>query len=103
MKVRDGCAEAFERTWRDAAAMTSDYPGALAQTMLRSPDDPLRYTITADWDSRENLAKYQLSEDRKALSATLDQLRESATKSLLDVVAHIGSSTASTTKGTVGT
>ncbi|MFE4370219.1 antibiotic biosynthesis monooxygenase family protein [Streptomyces sp. NPDC056835] len=103
MKVREGCATAFERAWRDAAAVAAGYPGAIAQTMLRSPDDPLRYTITADWASRASLTAYQLSEDRKTLSATLDQLRESAAKSLLDIVAHVSSPTAPvpTTKGTV--
>ncbi|MFI1864644.1 antibiotic biosynthesis monooxygenase family protein [Streptomyces jumonjinensis] len=95
MKVREGCAEAFERAWRDAARVAGDYPGCLGQTMLRSPEDPLRYTITADWASSESLTAYQLSEDRKSLSATLDRLRESATKSLLDIVAHVSPPTAS--------
>lgn len=103
MKVRDGCAAAFERTWQDAATVASGYPGAVSQTMLRSPEDPLRYTITADWDSPESLTAYQHSEDRKALSATLDLLRESATKSLLEVVAHVGAANSSTPKGTART
>lgn len=105
MVVRAGCAEAFERTWRDAAAVAAGYPGAVAQTMLRDPTDPLRYTITADWDSRESLSTYQRSADREALSAALERLRESASKSLLDVVAHVSSpvTPAPPTKGTVRT
>lgn len=109
MRVRAGCAEAFEHTWRDAAAVAAGYPGAVAQTMLRAPDDPLRYTITADWDSRESLSAYQRSADREALSTALERLRESAVKSLLDVVAHVPSpaapapAPAPTTKGTVRT
>ncbi|MCP3760580.1 antibiotic biosynthesis monooxygenase family protein [Streptomyces sp. TBY4] len=102
MQVREGCAAAFERTWRDAAAVASRYPGAVSQTMLRSPKSPLHYTITADWQTHEDLAGYQGSQDRQALSATLDQLRESATKTLLEVVAHVGAA-AGTQEGTVRT
>jgi quinol monooxygenase YgiN len=89
MVVRPGCAGDFERTWQAAAARASHYPGAGLQTMLRDPESPLHYTITADWDSREHLAAYQRSADRQALSAALDRLRESATKSLREVVAHV--------------
>ncbi|WP_320783987.1 antibiotic biosynthesis monooxygenase family protein [Streptomyces sp. CRN 30] len=89
MRVRPGCAEEFERTWRESAAVAARYPGSLGQTMLRAPDDPLLYTITADWSSRGDLAGYQLSADRVALSAALDRLRESAAKALLEVVAHV--------------
>lgn len=103
MKVREGCAEAFERTWRDAAEVAGGYPGSLGQTMLRSPEDPLRYTITADWVSVESLTAYQLSESRKALSATLDQLRESATKSLLHIVAHVARAPAAPAPAPKGT
>ncbi|MGP2442614.1 antibiotic biosynthesis monooxygenase family protein [Streptomyces sp. JW3] len=103
MRVRPGQAQEFERTWRAAAAVAGRYPGSLGQTMLRAPADPLRYTITADWASREELARYQDSADRKALSAALDLLRESAAKSLYEVVAHIGAASPTapaTEKGT---
>ncbi|CAL9376531.1 hypothetical protein SUDANB145_00980 [Streptomyces sp. enrichment culture] len=89
MRVRPGLAEKFERTWREAAVVTARYPGSLGQTMLRAPGDPLQYTITADWSSREELARYQTSADREALSAALDPLRESAAKALYEVVAHV--------------
>ncbi|MFC4499189.1 MULTISPECIES: antibiotic biosynthesis monooxygenase family protein [Streptomyces] len=89
MVVRDGCQQDFERVWQSAATVASRYPGAGLQTMLRDPEAPLRYTITADWDTREHLAVYQQSPDRQALSAVLDHLRESATKSLHEVVAHV--------------
>jgi antibiotic biosynthesis monooxygenase (ABM) superfamily enzyme len=89
MVVREGCEMDFERTWQAAAAVASRYPGAGVQTMLRDPESPLHYTITADWDTREHLAAYQQSPDRQALSAVLEQLRESATKSLREVVAHV--------------
>ncbi|MGW3730720.1 antibiotic biosynthesis monooxygenase family protein [Streptomyces sp. NPDC000851] len=100
MRVREGCTDAFERTWRDAAEVASRYPGSIGQTMLRGAEDPLRYTITADWETAEHLARYQRSEDRQALSAALDQLRDSATKTLFEVVAHIPSPSPSETSPT---
>jgi antibiotic biosynthesis monooxygenase (ABM) superfamily enzyme len=89
MRVREGCEADFERVWEDAAAIASRYPGAGTQTMLRDPGSPRLYTITADWSSREDLTAYQKSPDRQALSNLLEQLRDSATKSLLEVVAHV--------------
>lgn len=89
MCVRAGCAEEFEQVWRAAAAVSRHYPGAGPQTMLRDPRAPLRYTITADWATREDLTVYQKSVDREALSAALERLRESASKNLYEVVAHV--------------
>ncbi|HEY5836877.1 antibiotic biosynthesis monooxygenase family protein [Streptomyces sp.] len=89
MRVREGCAAEFEHAWQSAAAVASRYPGAGPQTMLRDPRAPLHYTITADWASREDLTVYQKSLDRQALSEILERLRESATKSLFEVVAHV--------------
>jgi quinol monooxygenase YgiN len=89
MRVREGCAARFEQAWQAAAEVSSHYAGAGPQTMLRDPGAPLCYTITAEWATREDLAVYQRSQDRQALSAVLEELRESATKTLLEVVAHV--------------
>ncbi len=89
MVVREGCEPDFERAWQAAAAVASRYPGAGPQTMLRDPEAPSHYTITADWETREHLAAYQQSPDRQALSAVLEQLRTSATRTLREVVAHV--------------
>ena len=89
MAVREGCERDFERAWLAAAAVTSRYPGAGPQTMLRDPGQPRNYTITADWETREHLAAYQQSPDRKELSAVLEGLRESATRTLREIVAHV--------------
>jgi antibiotic biosynthesis monooxygenase (ABM) superfamily enzyme len=89
MRVRPGRTAEFELAWRTAAAVAARYPGAGRQTMLRDPADPLQYTITADWATREDLTRYQRGPDREALSAVLERLRQSAVKSLLDVVCHV--------------
>jgi heme-degrading monooxygenase HmoA len=89
MRVREGRTEEFERVWLAAAAVAARYPGAGRQTMLRDPDDPLDYTITADWAGPADLTRYQRSADREALSAVLERLRASAVKGLLEVVAHV--------------
>jgi heme-degrading monooxygenase HmoA len=89
MRVREGRTREFEQVWRTAAAVAARYPGAGRQTMLRDPGDPLVYTITADWETREDLSRYQGSRDREELSQVLERLRESASKSLLEVVSHV--------------
>lgn len=89
MRVRDGRAAEFEQVWRTAAAVAARYRGAGRQTILRDPADPLAYTITADWDTREDLGRYQSSRDRRELSQVLERLRDSASKTLLEVVAQV--------------
>lgn len=64
-------------------------PGALGQALLRDPSEPRHYTVTADWATHEDLAAYQASDHRVALSTALEQLRESAARSVLEVVAQL--------------
>ncbi|WP_225849170.1 antibiotic biosynthesis monooxygenase [Streptomyces sp. HPF1205] len=89
MRVREGRTAEFEQVWRTAAAVAARYRGAGRQTMLRDPVDPLAYTITADWATREDLGRYQSSRDRQELSEVLERLREAASKTLLEVVAQV--------------
>jgi heme-degrading monooxygenase HmoA len=89
MVVREGSEEVFEREWIAAAGQIRDLPGSISQTMSRDIAAPRTYTITADWETRADLAAYQDSPHRVALSAVLDTLRESATRSLFDVIAHV--------------
>lgn len=93
MVVKDGCVADFEREWLAAAAITRDEPGAIRQTMLRDPRMPRHYTISADWAEPAHLTAYQRSPQRLALSAALEPLRESATRNVLEVVAHLESRT----------
>ncbi|CAN3983659.1 antibiotic biosynthesis monooxygenase family protein [Kitasatospora purpeofusca] len=89
MVVRPGREREFERTWLAAAEQSSRQPGALGQALLRDPREPRHYTVTADWATHEDLAAYQASDHRVALSTALEQLRESAARSVLEVVAQL--------------
>ncbi|WP_406088508.1 putative quinol monooxygenase [Kitasatospora purpeofusca] len=89
MIVRPGREREFERTWLAAAEQSSRRPGALGQALLRDPSEPRHYTVTADWATHEDLAAYQASDHRVALSTALEQLRESAARSVLEVVAQL--------------
>jgi len=93
MVVREGAEAEFEREWLAAAAITRNEPGAIRQTMLRDPGTPRHYTICADWAAPLHLSAYQQGPHRRALSAALEPLRESASRSLLEVVAHFESGT----------
>ncbi len=86
MLVRDGEEERFQQIWTSAARQISTFPGQRGQSMVRDLDQPRLFTITADWNSRETLGAFQGSPVRVGLSEALDPLRESATKSVVEVL-----------------
>jgi quinol monooxygenase YgiN len=88
MTVRDGCQQTFEQTWRAAVMETGNPPGAFGQALMYDPAQRM-YTITSDWENRDALRSFETSPERKALSEALEPLRESATKTVLDIVARI--------------
>jgi quinol monooxygenase YgiN len=89
MLVRAGCEEQFERVWRAAAERIARYPGNLGQSLSYDHAQPRRFVIASDWTSRETLGAFEGSPERVALSSALDPLRESASKSVLEVVAVV--------------
>lgn len=89
MLVREGCEQEFEQTWRASAERIARYPGNLGQTLSRDEKQPRMFVIASDWASREALQSFEGSEERVALSARLNELRESASKSVLEVIASI--------------
>jgi heme-degrading monooxygenase HmoA len=89
MVVRAGCEPEFEQTWSAAAAAISGQPGNLSQTLSRDAGERRRYVITSDWASAEALRSFESSAPRRALSAALESLRETASKNVLDVIATI--------------
>jgi heme-degrading monooxygenase HmoA len=87
MVVHPGCEAEFERIWRAAVLEPGDLPGSLGQALTYDP--AMRaYIITADWESRDALAAFEQSPQRRALSEALIPLRESASKSVLEIVAR---------------
>lgn len=92
MLVRQGEEEKFQQIWSDAARQISSFPGQRGQSMMCDLDQPRLFTITADWNSREALGAFQGSPVRVGLSAALDPLRESATKSVVEVIETVAAS-----------
>jgi heme-degrading monooxygenase HmoA len=88
MVVRPGCESDFEKVWAAAARSISECPGNLEQTLTRVENEQRRYVIISDWLSLDALRAFESSEERRKLSAALEPLRESATKSVLAVVAN---------------
>lgn len=86
MTVRAGCEGDFERIWRAAAERIARSPGNLGQSLSYDQSEPRRFVIASDWESREALRRFEGSPERVALSGALEPLRESASKSVLDVV-----------------
>lgn len=89
MVVREGCERRFEEEWRTAAAGIARFPGNLTQTLARDRGHERRYVIISDWAGADALESFEPSPERKALSAVLETLRESAEKSVLEVVTRI--------------
>lgn len=89
MVVREGCERSFEKAWRASAERIAQYPGNLGQTLSKDQNQPRLFVIVSDWESRDALKKFEGSAERIALSATLEELRESASKSVQEVLAAI--------------
>jgi len=89
MQVREGCEEEFREAWRSYAERIAHHRGNRGQTFAAQVGQIRTYVITGDWADRESLAAFESSADRQALSARLDPLRESAGKSVLDVIVTV--------------
>lgn len=89
MTVRAGCEDEFERVWRESAERIARHPGNLGQSLSCDQDHPRRFVIASDWQSREALRRFEDSPERVALSGALGPLRDSASKSVLEVVAVV--------------
>jgi heme-degrading monooxygenase HmoA len=90
MVVRPGAERELERVWAAAAPVIGAFPGSLGQTMMRG--EHRRYVIFGDWVSAEALRAFERSDERRALSAALAPLRESARKRVLEPVNTTGRS-----------
>jgi len=86
MLVRPGDEGEFEAAWRASAERIARWPGNLGQTLSRDTRQPRQYVIASDWDSVQSLREFETSAERQALSARLDRLRESAAKSVQEVL-----------------
>lgn len=89
MTVKEGCEERFEKVWRDAAPRIAAFPGNLSQTLARPDGDDRVYVITSDWADPSALRAFETSPERVGLSERLEQLRESAHKSLHQVLVKV--------------
>ncbi|NUS13146.1 MAG: hypothetical protein HOY69_17390 [Streptomyces sp.] len=89
MTVRAGATEEFRRAWSHTAQAAAAMPGSVGQALLCDPADPAVHLIMADWADQASLDAFQNSPDRRELSARLDTFRESAEKSVLDVVEYV--------------
>jgi heme-degrading monooxygenase HmoA len=89
LKIRRGRELEFERAWRDVAAEIRRVPGNVRQALTRSPRDPGRFTITSDWTDQDSFRAFERSPEQDALTATIRDLRESASMTVDDLVAHL--------------
>lgn len=86
MVIREGCAQEFERLWREHAEQASKFPGCLGQALTCNPLHPESYIITGDWESADALHAFEGSMERRSLSQSVEPLRESSGKTVLTIV-----------------
>lgn len=89
MMVRAGCEPHFEQVWAAAAQAISQHPGNINQVLVRDASEHRRYLIFSDWADEESLRAFESSPTRRALSSALDELRESAEKTVCEVLTTI--------------
>lgn len=89
MTVRDGCEQDFERVWADWAEQISLLPGQRGQSLARDLHQPGKYIVAAEWATADDLNAFQSSPIRASLSAALEPLRESASKSVAEVLLSV--------------
>lgn len=89
MAVRDGCEREFEGVWAGWALQISLLPGQRGQSLARDLHRPDTYIVAADWATAEDLASFGRSAVRASLSAALEPLRTSATKSTAEVLLSV--------------
>jgi quinol monooxygenase YgiN len=89
MLVREGCEPEFEHAWRASAEHIALLPGNLDQVLMTDESQPRLYVIASDWESRGALRSFEGSVNLLQLSATLDPLREFASKDVLNVLHNI--------------
>lgn len=90
MVVREGCEEPFEAAWAASTAAIGGQPGQLGQALMREVDQPRHYVLTGDWESLAALRAFEGSAARAAFSASVEPLRESARKAVVEVIDHVG-------------
>lgn len=86
MAVRDGCEGEFERVWARWAEQISLLEGQCGQSLARDQQQPHTYIVAADWATAEDLEAFGRSDLRLSLSAALEPLRTSASKSIAEVL-----------------
>jgi heme-degrading monooxygenase HmoA len=89
LSVRAGHEPAFERAWCSVAAQVRHVPGHVRQALLRDPESPGVFVVTSDWESAEAFRAFERSREQDALTAPLRALRESASMTVHDLVAHL--------------
>jgi heme-degrading monooxygenase HmoA len=89
LQVRAGEEHSFERAWLAVAAEVRRTPGSVRQALLRDPADPAVFVVTSDWESAEAFREFERSPRQDALTAPVRALRESASMTVHDLVAHL--------------
>ncbi len=89
MRVREGCEQAFEDAWREAAEHIAAVPGNIRQELMRDAADPRTFLVVADWTDRAAVDGFGRSAARETLTAALRDLREDADRSTYELLATV--------------
>ena len=92
-QVKDGQAEEFVSRWSAWLGWTSDnIPGFRSATLLRSEDDPNRFTSISDWDDDASLKAWKTSAGFAERMGPVRELCDEFVGGDFDVAASFGAS-----------
>jgi len=87
MRVRPGLEQEFEQLWEKVAMEVRRAPGNLRQDLLRG--GKREFVVTTDWTTREAFHAFERSGEQDVLTASLRELRESASMEIADLLVHV--------------
>jgi heme oxygenase (mycobilin-producing) len=85
VRVKDGTEDALRRAYAELAARAAEEPGLIAHQLCQSRDEPDRWLVISEWQSVEESAAWDRSEDHRRLLAPMRACFAQAARAAFDV------------------
>jgi len=89
IQVKPGTEREFERTWLDIAGETSKQPGNLAQSLMKSADEPSVFHVISDWVDEATFREFSRSDFHLEHRSRLAPYRLDGAISTMSVLHHL--------------
>jgi heme-degrading monooxygenase HmoA len=85
VRVKDGMQEALTGAYAELVAGATDQPGLIAHQLCQSVDEPDRWLVISEWQSLEESAAWDRSEDHGRLLAPMRACFAQAARAAFEV------------------